>query len=131
MFGVTFNGHPHLRRILMPPTWQGHPLRKDHPARATEMGPFRLPEEKEEFEQAAMQFRPEDWGLERGGEDTDFMFLNLGPQHPGTHGVLRLVLQLSGEEILDVVPDIASITEAPKKWGNASRGTPTSLTPTA
>jgi NADH-quinone oxidoreductase subunit C/D len=117
MFGVTFNGHPHLRRILMPATWQGHPLRKEHPARATEMGPFRLPEEKEDAEQSAMRFRPEDWGLNRGGEDTDFMFLNLGPQHPGTHGVLRLVLQLSGEEILDVVPDIGFHHRGAEKMG--------------
>jgi len=117
MFGVAFEGHPHLRRILMPPTWQGHPLRKEHPARATEMGQFRLPEEKEDAEQAALQFRPEDWGLERGGEDTDFMFLNLGPQHPGTHGVLRLVLQLSGEEILDVVPDIGYHHRGAEKMG--------------
>jgi NADH-quinone oxidoreductase subunit C/D len=117
MFGVTFDGHPHLRRILMPATWQGHPLRKESPARATEMGPFRLPEEKEDAEQSAMLFRPEDWGLDRGGEDTEFMFLNLGPQHPGTHGVLRLVLQLSGEEILDVVPDIGFHHRGAEKMG--------------
>ena len=106
MFGIGFEGHPHLRRILMPLTWQGHPLRKEHPARATEMGPFQLPEDKQELEMAALQFKPEEWGLERQREDVDLMFLNLGPQHPGTHGILRVVLQLDGEEILDAVPEI-------------------------
>jgi NADH-quinone oxidoreductase subunit C/D len=106
MFGIRFEGHPHLRRILMPETWQGNPLRKEHPARATEMGPFRLFDEKQDREQAALQFRPEDWGLATHSEDSDFMFLNIGPQHPGTHGVLRIVLQLDGEDIVDAVPDI-------------------------
>jgi NADH-quinone oxidoreductase subunit C/D len=106
MFGITFEGHPHLERILMPRTWEGHPLRKEHPARATEMGPFRLPQDKQEKEQEALQFHPEEWGLQRQGGDADFMFLNVGPQHPGTHGVLRIVLQLDGEVILDAVPDI-------------------------
>ncbi len=106
MFGITFDGHPHLRRILLPTTWQGHPLRKEHPARATEMEPFVLTSERQDKEQEALRFRPEEWGLTRENEDNEFMFLNLGPQHPGTHGVLRLVLQLNDEEILDVVPDI-------------------------
>jgi NADH-quinone oxidoreductase subunit C/D len=106
MFGITFEGHPHLRRILMPLTWEGHPLRKEHPARATEMGPFQLPEAKREREMDALQFKPQDWSLQAPREDVDVMFLNMGPQHPGTHGLLRLVVQLDGEEILDIVPDI-------------------------
>ena len=117
MFGVKLTGHPNLRRILLPPTWVGHPLRKEHPARATEMGPFKLPEEKQEAEQQALQFKPEEWGLQRSSEDTDFMFLNLGPQHPGTHGPFRIVLQLDGEEIVDAVPDIGYHHRGAEKMG--------------
>jgi NADH-quinone oxidoreductase subunit C/D len=106
MFGVRFDGHARLRRILMPQTWEGHPLRKDHPARATEMGPFQLPEDKQDAEQEALRFEPEKFGLQRSSANSDFMFLNLGPQHPGTHGVLRVILQLDGEEIVDAVPEV-------------------------
>lgn len=117
MFGITFDGHPHLSRILMPRTWQGHPLRKEHPSRATEMGPFEFPVDKQIEEEQALQFRPEEWGLKRAGDDTDFMFLNLGPHHPGTHGVLRIVLQLDGEEIVDAVPDIGFHHRGAEKMG--------------
>jgi NADH-quinone oxidoreductase subunit C/D len=117
MFGVMFTGHPHLRRILMPATWEGHPLRKEHPARGTEMPPFSLPDQRQDMEQEAMQFRPEDWGMKSRGEDTEYMFLNLGPQHPGTHGVLRIVLQLDGELIVDAVPDIGFHHRGAEKMG--------------
>jgi NADH-quinone oxidoreductase subunit C/D len=117
MFGIAFSGHPHLERILMPRSWVGHPLRKDHPARATEMGPFQLSEQKEEAEQELLRFRPEEWGMKRSREDTDFIFLNLGPQHPGTHGVLRIVVQLDGEEIVDAVPEIGFHHRGAEKMG--------------
>lgn len=117
MFGIRFEGHPHLRRILMPRTWEGHPLRKDHYARATEAGPFELPPEKVDREQEALRFRPEEWGMERERAGTDFMFLNLGPQHPGTHGVLRVILQLDGEEIVDLVPEIGFHHRGAEKMG--------------
>lgn len=117
MFGIRFSGHPHLARILMPRTWEGHPLRKDHPARATEMGEFRLPEAKEEAEQEALRFRPEEWGMKRTRGDSDFIFLNIGPQHPGTHGVLRIIVQLDGEEIVDCVPEIGFHHRGAEKMG--------------
>jgi NADH-quinone oxidoreductase subunit C/D len=117
LFGIRFRGHPHLSRILMPPTWEGHPLRKDHPARATEMGPFSMPEEKMTEEQKALRFRPEDWGMKRKSESTDFMFLNLGPHHPGTHGLLRIILELDGEEIADAVVDIGYHHRGAEKMG--------------
>jgi NADH-quinone oxidoreductase subunit C/D len=106
MLGIVFDGHPHLRRILMPRTWEGHPLRKDHPARATEMEPFSLPDARQDAEEEALRFEPEEWGLARHRDGEELLFLNVGPQHPGTHGVLRVVLQLRGEEIVAAVPDI-------------------------
>jgi NADH-quinone oxidoreductase subunit C/D len=117
MFGIRFDGHPHLERILMPRTWIGHPLRKDHPARATEMGPFQLPDSKQDAEQEALRFRPEEWGMKPGRDGEDFLFLNVGPQHPGTHGVLRVILQLDGEEIVDAVPDIGYHHRGAEKMG--------------
>ncbi|MFO1387767.1 NADH-quinone oxidoreductase subunit C/D [Cellvibrio sp.] len=108
LFGVVFEGHPHLSRILLPPKWEGHPLRKDYPARATEFDPFKLDAAKQDLEQEALLFNPEEWGMKRSNKDNteDFMFLNLGPNHPSAHGAFRIVLQLDGEEILDCVPDI-------------------------
>ncbi|QUE77728.1 NADH-quinone oxidoreductase subunit C/D [Stutzerimonas stutzeri] len=117
MFGIDFEGHPLLKRMLMPPNWEGHPLRKDYPARATEFDPYMLNAAKQELEQEALRFKPEDWGMKRGSEHEDYMFLNLGPNHPSAHGAFRIILQLDGEEILDCVPEIGYHHRGAEKMG--------------
>ncbi len=117
LFGIRFEGHPNLRRIIMPPTWKGHPLRKDHPARATELEPYSLSDDARDFEQDALRFVPEEWGMQRESENSDFLFLNLGPNHPSVHGVFRIALQLDGEEIIDAVPDIGYHHRGAEKMG--------------
>ena len=117
MFGINFEGHPNLYRILMPPNWDGHPLRKEHPARATEMEPYSLDDEQEVVEQAALKFRPEDWGMKRESEHSEFMFLNMGPNHPSVHGAFRIALQLDGEVVVDAVPDIGYHHRGAEKMG--------------
>lgn len=117
MFGIHFEGHPHLTRILMPKNWKGYPLRKGHPARATELDPFVLTDLLREEDDANLKFNPDEYGLERTSEDTDFMFLNVGPHHPGTHGLLRLIVQLNGEDIVNIVPDIGFHHRGAEKMG--------------
>lgn len=117
MFGINFSGHPRLDRILMPKSWKGHPLRKEHYARATEVDPFVLTDEIRETEDENLEFNPEAYGLDRNSEESDFMFLNLGPQHPGTHGLLRLIVQLHGEDIVNIVPDIGFHHRGAEKMG--------------
>ena len=74
MFGVNFTGHPRLTRILMPKTWKGHPLRKEHHARATDQDPFVLTDILREEEDGNLKFNPEEYGLDTKSEDSDFMY---------------------------------------------------------
>ncbi|AHM02487.1 NADH-ubiquinone oxidoreductase chain C / NADH-ubiquinone oxidoreductase chain D [Roseibacterium elongatum DSM 19469] len=106
MYGVRFDGRDSHRRILMPPDWKGHPLRKTHHARATEVPPFRMTPESFAATEAANEIDPKDLGLPTERDGVELMVLNFGPHHPSTHGVFRIMLGLDGEEIVWAYPDI-------------------------
>ena len=112
MFGIRFKEHPELQRILMPEDWVGHPLRKDYPLGG---------------EPVQFTVNPDDPALAHLGEQVleappresyvppwfsgrdDTMIVNMGPQHPATHGVLRVVVELDGERIVNAAPDIGHL----------------------
>jgi NADH-quinone oxidoreductase subunit C/D len=116
MFGVGFEGRPAPRRILMPPWWEGHPLRKEHPARATDIGRFSMSGDEQAAMLEALRFDPKRWQVGDGNEGDSF-YVNIGPQHPSAHGVLRLVAKLEGEVILDLYPDIGYHHRGAEKMG--------------
>jgi NADH dehydrogenase I D subunit len=98
MFGIRFEGHANLRRLIMPPDWEGFPLRKSFPGRATEMAPYtRSDAEKYQPLDAAQYLTPQ------GDEE---YLLNVGPHHLSTHGLMRFILLLRGEEIRGLEMDI-------------------------
>ena len=105
MFGITFDGHGDLRRILTWEGYQGHPLKKDFPLRGDDFEQYELPAELPDTVPV----------LETAGEGERYMTLNMGPQHPATHGVLRLVLKLDGEVTVDAVPYVGHLHRGVEK----------------
>ncbi len=107
LMGVHFDGHPDLRRLIMPHDWQGHPLRKCHPGRATEMPPYTRID--------AVRHQPLDAGLFVKEKSGQRLLLNVGPHHVSTHGLLRYVLELDGEQITALEMDIGYHHRAAEK----------------
>jgi NADH-quinone oxidoreductase subunit C/D len=89
MFGIKFEGHPNLRRILCHEAFRGHALRKDYDATQrwllTEKDIVKL-EPKVMITPTSSEFEP--------------VVLNIGPSHPAMHGTLRVAATLDGETIV-------------------------------
>jgi NADH-quinone oxidoreductase subunit C/D len=88
MFGIRFEGHPNLKRILTHEAFQGHPLRKDY-------------DPAQRWMLTEAETMVPDWVREAPDEGDQFetQILNIGPSHPATHGTLRTVVRLDGELI--------------------------------
>jgi len=95
LFGIRFEGHPNLRRILTHEAFRGHALRKDYdPAQRwllTEKDVARIIPEVTDHDDES---------------DYEQVTLNLGPSHPATHGTLRIVVTLDGERIIGAATEI-------------------------
>ncbi|MEA3335443.1 MAG: NADH dehydrogenase (quinone) subunit D [Chloroflexota bacterium] len=123
LMGVHYEGHPDLRRIMMPWDWQGHPLRKDYPLGGEEV-PFSMTWNDPEFASFGKQIRddsPVQVPLPKGVDLKEHMVLNLGPHHPATHGVLRLAVELDGETLVSVYPDTGYLHSGFEKQGENVR----------
>ena len=147
LLGIRFEGHPDLRRILMWDGFAGHPLRKDwhEPYFEEEGKPFksRWPEgsvwraeDKNIFGNNVdypEEFNPETWIPDKDGLlyasvarsqmklgsdlKTETVVVNLGPQHPSTHGVFRIVVAISGETIMSLKPVMGYLHRNHEKIG--------------
>lgn len=101
MFGVSFDDHPNMKPLLLPESSTIHPLLKsfkgENKGSDLEQSLKLIGEDKQGFEITYPQ------SISRQNRD---YYLNLGPQHPSTHGVLRVLLHLDGERVIDAEPII-------------------------
>lgn len=109
MFGITFTGHPDLRRLLCHRDFPGHPLRKDFP---------------KEFEPPIFEPVPiDEQGIvkqHRLEDGTDTVVINFGPAHPITHGVIRCMWELDGETIRHSDTEIGYLHRCMEKESEAT-----------
>ncbi len=102
-YGVRFEGHPNLKRILNHHEFVGHPLRKDYDIYRGHW----CSEAETLLDELELRRRRFPERRNRTDEDPgETMILNIGPSHPASHGTLRNLVELDGERILYSIPEI-------------------------
>ncbi|MEL7585810.1 MAG: NADH-quinone oxidoreductase subunit D [Prolixibacteraceae bacterium] len=99
-FGIRFIGHPDMRRLYLRNDWVGYPLRKDDDP-MDERNPLRMENETTIDSTTELEMGPKGILIDKENlifEDDEYV-VNIGPQHPATHGVLRFRVSLEGETI--------------------------------
>lgn len=99
-YGIIFINHPDMRRLFLRNDWVGYPLRKDYDL-SPETNPVRLDHEAVEDTTVSYQEQPDGTIVKKEIPvfAPDDYVVNIGPQHPATHGVLRLRTAVDGETI--------------------------------
>lgn len=108
--GIKFLGHPDMRRLFLRNDFVGHPLRKDYDM-SPEKNMYSLVDDVEVDDTTRWELTP-DGRLHSTVHplfDDDAFVVNIGPQHPSTHGVLRLQTELNGETVKRIYPHLGYI----------------------
>ena len=108
--GIKFLGHPDMRRLFLRTDFNGYPLRKDFDM-SPEANQFPLTDEPESDFTVEYSLNADGHLVatkKRLFDDDDFV-VNIGPNHPSTHGVLRLQTVLDGEKVKRVYPHLGYI----------------------
>jgi len=112
LMGIKFDGHPDLRRILLPYGFKGHPLRKDFKLKE----PKWLLKKEEEAQDWPLDFIEPNFRKEISKETSArLMTLRLGPQHPATHTGMLGNLKLEGEIIVEADVKIGYVHSSTEK----------------
>ena len=108
--GIKFVGHPDMRRLYLRQDFKGYPLRKDFDM-SPEANTYTL-DDDEEPNLTTEYYLDKEGRLQEKQRplfgDDDYV-INIGPQHPATHGVLRLQTVLNGETIVSIHPHLGYI----------------------
>lgn len=102
-FGIRFINHPDMRRLFLRNDWVGYPFRKDYND-DPDINPVRLDSESSPDETPTLEMSESGQVEEKVNvifEDDEYV-VNIGPQHPATHGVLRFRVSLEGEIVKKV-----------------------------